>query len=146
MTPTNPRERFLELAVAVRQLLGAPSQTFVDDPTMPARFDFTLDGVTFEALHLPQGQIGSHQMLLQCRMGTLDASDTTELMRMALEANQALARTRGGVFGMDPATQELVIGIKQSLDTIAADELREGARHMAAIVGQWRAIRHEHAH
>ena len=88
MTSMNWRERFLELAVAVRQQLGAPSQTFVDDPGMPAQFEFTLDGVVFEALHLPQDQIGSHQMLLQCRMGKLDTSNATELMRMALEARR----------------------------------------------------------
>lgn len=146
MTTSNWREQFLELASAVRQQLALPAENPVSDPATPAQFAFSLNGVTFDALHLPEGEIGIHQMLLQCRMGGLDPNRNSDLLQMALQANQALARTRSGVLGLDPATQELVIGMKQSLQGLNANDLCEGATLLASLVAQWRAAHGTYTH
>lgn len=146
MTTPNWRERFLEIAAGVRQQLGQPAQRSASEPAMPAEFTFSLNGVSFDALHLPDGEIDTHQLLLQCRLGVPDASGGSNPLQLALQANQTMARTRSGVLGLDPATQELVIGMKQSLRGLTVDDLCEGARHMASVVNQWRSMHQSHAH
>ncbi|HVZ45053.1 MAG TPA: CesT family type III secretion system chaperone [Ramlibacter sp.] len=132
-------DSFTRFAEALCTTAGAQTPELAPDANGMLAFHFTFEDVTIDVVHLPGADGDNQDAFVLVGFGAVPEDKELDVLRNLAEANFSLLAADAPVFGMNPASGEIVLRKVIDLSHVDAVEALSEMRRLVGLARMWRA-------
>ena len=130
------RRQYIELVEDLFRELGFVPPAMTHDPDLPLAMELEVNELTFEIVHTPTAQ--PHQVLVECRFGTVPEPQAEEAYIHLLRHNLDQARHFHPAYGIEAQGNNVICAFHESLEQASARGLLDSMGKVAEQGKHWR--------
>ncbi|MBC7605225.1 MAG: CesT family type III secretion system chaperone [Ramlibacter sp.] len=133
-----PYSDFTQFAQALCDCAGVAAPLVQPDLTGTVAFHLVLRDVVVNVLQLPAPEYPNDDVFILVTFGAIPADMELSALQMIAEANYTMLGAGAPVFGLNPATGEIVIRQQMCLSQVVASDAYAAIERLAQVARQWR--------